>query len=213
MSAGLPEVRRRRRGGGALVGATVTLALCASVLGCSAGDVAAPASVASLGTATATTAALEAVPVPTPDPTATHHDRVAVLGEVVVLVEERSGNRLSATVDKVVPGATARTSAAKTAPGHHYVGVRFTFVNPGSKVMGVPGPRNVPIRLFLTDGRAFAPAVWGPAEGRDLDTLGLVRPGQAESGWLLFEVPEQSKPASVVYGKLGEWRFPASLSA
>ncbi|WP_329376108.1 DUF4352 domain-containing protein [Streptomyces sp. NBC_01351] len=134
------------------------------------------------------------------------------LGTTVTLNGQR-GEKVDVTVLKVVDPAASAQEFFEPDPGNRYVSVQFRLKNSGT----VPY-KDSPVNgatLIDTEGQQFdADVVAKTTAGPRLPVSLTITPGNTALGYLTFELPDGSKPATVQFtpnsgfaDDVGEWKL------
>ncbi len=140
------------------------------------------------------------------DPGWSHADHPVALGETVQLVTKKDQVAVDVTVTDVQRDASAVPATLLPSQGHRFVAVSYTVHALGPQTYEQPANASL-CRLFSADGTAHRPSYFMAGNGPALDAYPLVAPGQAVTGWVLFEIPITSVPSSVSYSPTAEWRL------
>lgn len=137
---------------------------------------------------------------------------VAKVGDTIALKGTESGSGLDATVVKVVDNAKSGDEFFAPESGNRWVGVQFQLVNTGSKVYS-DAPVNG-AKVVDDQGQQFGPVLADITAGPSMSSDVRLKPGAKTLGWVVYEVPKASKPATVTFGmdsgfaeQIGEWKL------
>ncbi|KUM78265.1 DUF4352 domain-containing protein [Streptomyces curacoi] len=137
---------------------------------------------------------------------------VAKVGDTLGLKGMEAGSELDVTVVKVVDNAKSSDEFFAPEDGKRWIGVQFQLLNTGTKVYS-DAPMNG-AKMADDQGQQFGTVIAditaGPSMGSDV----RLKPGGKALGWIVFEVPKASKPATVTFGmdsgfaeQIGEWKL------
>jgi hypothetical protein len=138
-------------------------------------------------------------------------EEVAKVGDTITLKGMEDGEQLDVTVKKFLDPAKGADEFNQPESGKKWVAAQFQLVNTGSKVYS-DSPSNG-AKVADVDGQRFD--AWfgeiaaGPAMTSDLN----LPKGEKALGWIVFEVPKNSKIVTIQYGmnsgfaeQTGQWK-------
>jgi hypothetical protein len=145
-----------------------------------------------------------------PSPSAGSADgKVAKVGDAISL-KGFDGEKLDATVVKVVDPATSDNPYMKAKDGARLVAVQWRITNTGTKSID-SGP-NSGSSLVDGDGQQFLPTFSQTTAGPSYPSGVTIPPGQSRLGFVAYEVPKSSAVVKAQYGansgfadELGQW--------
>jgi hypothetical protein len=137
-------------------------------------------------------------------------DKVAAVGDTLTLKGFEDGEQLDATLKKWLPTAEGADEFNVPTDGKRWAAAQFELVNTGSKVYA-DSPSN---GAKAIDGEGqqfdswFGEIAAGPAMSSDVN----LAKGAKTLGWIVFEVPKDSKLTTVQFGmnsgmaeQTGQW--------
>lgn len=140
----------------------------------------------------------------------TTEDKTAAVGDTLTLKGIEDGEQLDVTLKKWLPTAKPGTEFDVPQDGKRWAAAQFELVNTGSKVYA-DSPSNG-AKAADSEGQRFD--AWfgeisaGPAMSSDVS----LPKGEKALGWIVFEVPKDSKIVSVQFGmnsgfsnQTGQW--------
>ncbi|MEH0417825.1 DUF4352 domain-containing protein [Streptomyces sp. B21-083] len=136
--------------------------------------------------------------------------KVAKVGDTIALVGAEDGSELDVTVVKVAD--PAKSSDEFTAPdaGNRWIGVQFQLLNTGTAAYN-DSPGNG-VKIADSQGQQFTSVFADITAGPSMGSSVTLKPGAKALGWIVFEVPKESKGAVVQFtmdsgfaDQTGEW--------
>lgn len=134
---------------------------------------------------------------------------VARVGDTITLVGTTPGNKLDATVTKIVDPAQPDNPYGSPDPGSRFVAVQWRITNTGSNPIDV-GP-TYGSAVIDTLGQQFSPTYETTTAGPAYPSSATIPPGGSRLGYVTYELPRQSQPHEIQFdptgglGQVGQW--------
>lgn len=140
--------------------------------------------------------------------------KAAKLGDSITLAGERAGDKLTVTLVKVVAsGVSATDGFSAPDAGKHYVAVQFRLTDAGTGTYSDDPYADV--KVLDAAGQSYDPEITLTASsaGQGLDSTVNIASGDAQLGYIVFQMPNGDAPARVQYsldgglGATAQWRL------
>ncbi|XUZ24732.1 DUF4352 domain-containing protein [Streptomyces sp. RMIT01] len=138
-------------------------------------------------------------------------DTVAKVGDTITLKGQEDGEQVDATLKKIVDPAQPKDEFFAPEDGNRWVAAQFELTNTGTKPYA-DSPGNG-AQIADADGQRFDTMFADTKAGPSMTSDAKVPPGEKVLGWITFEVPKESKIATVQFGlnsgfaeQTGQWK-------
>lgn len=121
----------------------------------------------------------------------------AKVGDTITVHGFEDGSQLDVTVTKWVDPAKSGDEFSAPSAGKRWVAAQFELVNTGTKVYS-DSPSNG-AQVADTQGQRFMSTIGDVSAGPSMTSSAKVPPGEKALGYIAFEVPKDSKVASVQF--------------
>lgn len=136
--------------------------------------------------------------------------QVAKVGDTITLAGNEEGLKVDATLKKWLDPAKGSDEFNKPQAGKRWVAAQFELVNKGTIVYD-DSPSNG-TQVADTEGQRFTAWYGEIAAGPQMASGAKVPPGDKVLGWIVYEVPKNSKITTVQFGlnsgfaeQTGQW--------
>ncbi|CAL9366181.1 DUF4352 domain-containing protein [Streptomyces sp. enrichment culture] len=137
---------------------------------------------------------------------------IAEVGDTLTLRGMENGSQLDVTVVKVADPAKSADQFMEPDAGKRWVGVQFKLVNTGEAAYS-DSPSNG-AQVADSEGQQFDTTFGDITAGPTMASSVKLKPGAQGLGWVVFEVPEAAKLATVQFtmdsgfaDQTGEWKL------
>ncbi|MEU6885368.1 DUF4352 domain-containing protein [Streptomyces viridosporus] len=137
---------------------------------------------------------------------------IAEVGDTLTLKGSEDGSRLDVTVTKIADPAESADEFTEPGAGKRFVGVQFKLVNTGEAAYS-DSPSNG-AQVADSEGQQFDATFGDITAGPSMASSLKLKPGAQGLGWIVFEVPEAAKVATVQFtmdsgfaDETGEWKL------
>jgi hypothetical protein len=145
-------------------------------------------------------------PAPAPKPS------VAKAGDTITVKGIEAGEQVDVTLKQIADPAKPADEFFKPDDGNRWIGAQFEIVNTGTKVYA-DSPGNG-AQLADSKGQRFTTTFAEISAGPAMTSDANVPPGEKVLGWLVFEVPKTSTPATIQFtmnsgfsDQTGQWKL------
>ncbi|MDF5753063.1 DUF4352 domain-containing protein [Spongiactinospora sp. TRM90649] len=137
-------------------------------------------------------------------------NRVAKVGETLIVKGFRRDAVVAVTVNRIIDAATPNNRFLQPKDGARYVAVELTLKNVGQEVY--TGSPFISTELIDTEGQQHTPTFADVEEGVSFGGSVTISKGDFRKGIVVFDVPRESKPGKLQFGmtfgdQKGEWRL------
>ncbi|MCF3101309.1 DUF4352 domain-containing protein [Streptomyces roseoverticillatus] len=132
------------------------------------------------------------------------------VGGKLTLKGKKAGEQLDVTLKGFADPAHSDNKYLQPAAGKHWVAAQFELVNTGT--VAYSDSPSSGAKVIDTQGQAFTQTMGGVTEGPKFPVTVNLAQGAKSLGWIVFSVPDSSKPAKVQFtldggfaNETGEW--------
>ncbi|MFG2617797.1 DUF4352 domain-containing protein [Streptomyces sp. NPDC048507] len=151
--------------------------------------------------------------IPNAAPSPSAPSRTAAVGDTLTLKGNTDGEQLAVTIKKWADPAQSADAYIKAADGKRWVAAQFELVNTGTAVYS-DSPGNG-TQVADAEGQQFQTTFGEITAGPAMTSAAKVSPGSKVLGWVVYEVPKDSKIVKVQFAmnsgfasQTGEWAIP-----
>lgn len=144
---------------------------------------------------------------------ATASAKAAKVGDSITLTGETAGDKLSVTLVKIVSsGVRATDGFSSPDAGKHYVAVQFRLTNSGTG--SYSDDPYLDVQVLDAAGQSYQPdyTLTASSAGQGLASSIEIAPGDSQLGYVVVQMPDGDKPATIQYsldaglGATAQWR-------
>ncbi|WP_327413221.1 DUF4352 domain-containing protein [Streptomyces sp. NBC_01233] len=175
-----------------------------ALTGCGPGEITTKPDAAPIGSAPATSAPASAAPSTPPA------SQAATIGDTVTLKGNNDGEQLAVTIKQWADPAKSADQYTKPEDGKRWVAAQFELVNTGTAVYS-DSPSNG-TQVADDQGQQFQTTFGEVTAGPAMTSSAKVAPGAKVLGWIVYEVPQDSKITTVQFtmnsgfaSQTGQW--------
>lgn len=177
-----------------------------ALTGCGPAEIATKPDAAAISSAPATSSPSSAGGAPSTPPAS----QAATIGDTVTLKGNADGEQLAVTIKKWVDPAKSANQYSKPEEGKRWVAAQFELVNTGTAVYS-DSPSNG-TQVADDQGQQFQTTFGEVTAGPAMTSSAKVAPGAKVLGWIVYEVPQDSKIATIQFtmnsgfaSQTGQW--------
>jgi hypothetical protein len=134
----------------------------------------------------------------------------AKVGDSITIKGIEAGEQVQVTLKKIADPAKPADEFFSPEKGNRWIGAQYEILNTGAKVYAdTPGNGS---QVADTEGQRFGPVFADITAGPSMTNDATVQPGDKVLGWLVYEVPENAKLASIQFAmnsgfadQTGQW--------
>ncbi|MBB5121795.1 hypothetical protein AF335_09080 [Streptomyces eurocidicus] len=132
------------------------------------------------------------------------------VGATFTLKGKKAGSQVAVTLKKWADPAHSSNKYLQPSAGKRWVAAQFELVNTGTT--GYEDSPSNGAKVLDAQGQVFTQSIGRISEGPSIPATVNLAAGQKATGWVVFSVPENTKPASVRFAldsgfakDTGEW--------